>query len=71
MQTATPRVLPSADERAVQQFDDTRLLRACMSATLAALNELRADPLTVKPAITPGAWRQRILDAARALGARG
>ena len=28
--------------------------------------EFRTDPLTARPAISPGEWRQRILDAYRA-----
>ena len=61
-------VPPTDDETFVAGFDTGRLLRACMAATLSMVNDLRTDPLTVKPAITPGAWRQRVLDAYKALG---
>lgn len=56
------------DETIAHQFDEARLLKACMVVVLAATNELRADPTTVKPSITAAAWRQRILDAYKALG---
>ena len=54
------------DETFAGAFDAARVLKACMAAILAAINDLRADPLSVKPAITPGVWRQRLLEAFRA-----
>lgn len=63
-----PAPPPATDEEVLaSRFDTERMLKACMMTTLAAINDLRTDPLTVKPAITPGAWRQRILDAYKAL----
>ena len=63
MITAAPKPLRTDADR----FDNERFLMACMGVTLAVINELRSDPLTIKPAITPGAWRQRILEAYQAL----